>query len=414
MEDGSVFQKDGNANTLPHLSRRNLLDWLAAGGLAALLGTKPSPLMAAPTDKAVDETLRIGYLPITDATPLLVAHALGYFEDEGLKVAKPQPVKSWPTLVRGFAEGHFNLVHLLKPIPVWMRYNNHFPVKIVAWAHLNGSAIVVGEGSGIRDFRDLGGQRMAIPAWYSMHNIVLQQGLRKAGIRPVVDRGGMVQPDTCALTVIPPPMMVKSLATRRIAGYTVAEPFNAIGELTAKGRVMRFTGDIWRNHPCCVICMHERDTTHRPQWSQKVIQALVRAELYAAHNKREVAHLLSKEGKGYLSSGSKMIERAMTFYDPDAYTSPRAIRHQREWQNGRIDFSPYPYPSATRKIVEMMKETVVDGHKTFLEPIEPEFVAKDLVVYDYVTKALDKYPQWKRLPGVNADQPFDREELLII
>jgi NitT/TauT family transport system substrate-binding protein len=47
-------------------------------------------------------------------------------------------------------------VHLLKPIPVWMRYNNKFPVKVLAWAHTNGSGVVVGGDSGITDFKGLG------------------------------------------------------------------------------------------------------------------------------------------------------------------------------------------------------------------------------------------------------------------
>src|SRR6056297_618249 len=68
-------------------SRRNTLDIMAAGGLMAALG----PLMgglASPALAADDEVVRIGYLPITDATALLVAHAMGYFKDEGLEAAK--------------------------------------------------------------------------------------------------------------------------------------------------------------------------------------------------------------------------------------------------------------------------------------------------------------------------------------
>ena len=93
---------------------------------------------------ADDEVVRIGYLPITDAAALLVAHAMGYFQDEGLAAEPPTLIRGWAPLVEAFAAGKFNLVHLLKPIPVWMRYNNNFPVKIMAWAHTNGSGVVVG------------------------------------------------------------------------------------------------------------------------------------------------------------------------------------------------------------------------------------------------------------------------------
>ena len=71
--------------------------------------------------------------------------ANGYFKDEGLEAAKPTLIRGWSPLIEGFVSNKFNLVHFLKPIPIWMRYNNKFPVKLMAWAHTNGSAHVVGK-----------------------------------------------------------------------------------------------------------------------------------------------------------------------------------------------------------------------------------------------------------------------------
>lgn len=159
------------------LDKRKTLDMLASGGLAAMLGGLAStlPQMARAQD---DDVVRIGYLPITDATPLLVAHAKGYFADEGLEAEKPTLIRGWAPLIEGFTSNKFNLVHFLKPIPVWMRYNNNFPVKIMAWAHTNGSALVVGRHTDVTDFAGLGGKQVAVPFWYSMHNIVLQYAAR--------------------------------------------------------------------------------------------------------------------------------------------------------------------------------------------------------------------------------------------
>jgi NitT/TauT family transport system substrate-binding protein len=78
-------------------TRRQSLDALAKGGLAALLASASASGGA--RAGAADDVVRIGYLPITDATALLVAHAKGYFEAEGLKVEKPTPVRSWSALV---------------------------------------------------------------------------------------------------------------------------------------------------------------------------------------------------------------------------------------------------------------------------------------------------------------------------
>lgn len=392
------------------ITRRQTLDMLAAGGLAAL-GTMLGGFGQA-AHAADDDVVRIGYLPITDATALLVAHGMGYFKDEGLEAERPTLIRGWSPLVESFAAGKFNLVHLLKPIPVWMRYNNNFPVKIMAWAHTNGSGVVVGKDTGIASFKDLGGKQVAVPFWYSMHNIVLQYALRKSGIKPVIKgQGEALAADECNLQVMAPPDMPPALAAKKIDAYIVAEPFNALGETKAGGRMLRFTGDIWKNHPCCVLCMNEEVTKKKPEWTQKVMNALVRAEIYASANKKEVAKLLSKDGAGYLPLPADVIERAMTYYDDKAYGETHAITHP-EWKLGRIDFQPWPYPSATKLIVEAMNDTVVSGDTTFLKKLDPDFVAKDLVNYDFVKQAMMKYPDWKSSPSVDPADPFTRTEVL--
>jgi len=396
------------------MSRRDfMLDMLAMGGLAAGM-TMPGIGLAnmVPPD---DEVVRIGYLPITDATALLVAHGMGFFEDEGLKSEKPTLIRGWSPLVEGFAAGKFNLVHLLKPIPVWMRYNNNFPVKIMSWAHINGSALVVGKHVDAEDFKDLGGKHIAVPYWYSMHNIVLQMGLRSAGLKPVIkDQQAPLAADEVNLMIMPPPDMPPALAARKIDAFIVAEPFNAFGEMKAGGKIMRFTGDMWKNHPCCVVCMNEKTVNAKPEWTQKVMNAIVRAEVYAQENKAEVAMMMSRDGNGYLPMPGKAVVRAMTAYDEDKYAKPHASRHKTEFDNGRIDFSPYPYPSATEMIVDAMNDTLVGGEKTFLKGLDPKFVAEDLVDYKHVKIAMEKHKGWEKAPGVDPENPFVREEVVKI
>jgi len=396
------------------MSRRDfMLDLLAKGGLAATMATLPGLLNAA--EPPEDEVVRIGYIPITDATALLVAHANGYFEEEGLKVEKPTLIRGWSPLVEGFAAGKFNLVHLLKPIPVWMRYNNNFPVKIMSWAHLNGSAVVVGKHVDAKDFADLGGKQVAVPYWYSMHNIVLQMGLRNAGLTPVIkDQTAELAPNEVNLMIMPPPDMPPALASKKIDAFIVAEPFNAAGELLAGGTMLRFTGDIWKNHPCCVVCMNENTVAAKPEWTQKVMNAVVKAQIYAQENKGEVAQMLSKDGKKYLPMPAKVVERAMTFYSPADYADPAAIRHQAEWQNGRIDFQPYPYPSATKLIIEEMNKTLVGGDKTFLDGLDADFVTKDLVDYNHVKVSMEQFMDWSKVPGIDPNNPYEREEVVVL
>ena len=124
-----------------------------------------------------------------------------------------------------------------------------------------------------------------------------------------------------------------ALAAKKIDGYCVAEPFNALGEIKAGGKVLRFTGDVWKGHPCCVVVMHEDDAMDpdRAAWAQGVHNAVVKAQLYTGSNRKEIAQLLSREGKKYYPFPSKVVERAMMFYDPAYYNNPAAIPASRSW-----------------------------------------------------------------------------------
>ena len=125
-----------------------------------------------------DAPVRIGYLPITDATPLLVAHHNDLFTQQGLQVETPRRFRSWSQIVEAFLAGQVNVVHLLMPMTVWSRFGSHSPAKVVAWNHMEGSCLTVLPD--LKNVSGLGGTTVAIPFWYSVHNIVLQALLRSA------------------------------------------------------------------------------------------------------------------------------------------------------------------------------------------------------------------------------------------
>ncbi|MDM8536397.1 ABC transporter substrate-binding protein [Desulfobacterales bacterium HSG17] len=381
-------------------------------GAAALASLSMSPM---PVFGSEDEVLRIGYLPITDAAPIVIAHAKGFYQEEGLQVAMPTRVRSWSTLTESFMTGKFNLTHMLLPIPIWMRYKNHAPVKVLAWDHTNGSAITVRADSKISGFADLGGKQIAVPYWYSMHNIILQLGLRKIGLKPVIQPQSVkLKPNEVNLFILPPPEMPISLAGKKIDGFIVAEPFNAVSEIKIGARIMRFTGDIWKNHPCCVVVMNERFPRTKPEYTQKVVNAIVRAQLWITDNLEETAEILSREGKGYLPVPKKILVRVFTGYDIKTYgrgTTPQAIKHP-EWNISRIGFQPYPYPSATAFIVEQMRDTIMEGNAEFLKKIDPDFVAKDLADDRFVKNAIVKFGGFDNFPEINIESPWDREEII--
>lgn len=336
-----------------------------------------------------DAPVRIGYLPITDATPLLVAHNNGLFEAEGVRSERPVLLRSWAQVIEAFISGQVNVIHLLSPMTVWARYGSKVPAKVVAWNHVGGSGLTVAPG--ITEVRQLGGQALAIPFWYSIHNVVVQQLLRDNGLTPVSrPASSPLAANEVNLLVLPPSDMPPALASKRIAGYIVAEPFNALAEELKVGRVQRFTGDIWRNHACCVVFIHEQDLNNRPEWSQKVVNAIVKAQLWTRDNRAEAAKLLSRDGANrYTPHAPQVLSRVLapSAGERQQYLADGAIRHEH-WDEQRIDFQPYPFPSYTEELVKRLKDTLIEGDKGFLASLDPQHTARDLVDERFVRNAI--------------------------
>lgn len=394
------------------LTRRQFLKTTAAG-----IGALSMSSVSRPAYSASEETLRIGYLPITDATPLLIAYANGYYQEEGLNVGKPVSVRTWSNLAEAFLTGKFNVVHFLLPIPIWMRFNNKVAVKILAWDHTNGSAVTVRADSRIKSFADLKGKQIAVPYWYSMHNVILQMGLKKAGLKPVIrTQTAGLKSDETNLFVLPPPDMPVALAGGKIDGYIVAEPFNAVGEMKIGAKILRFTGDMWKNHPCCVIVMNESLVRSKPVFVQKVVNSIVRAQLWTSQNREAAAKILSRNGQGFLPTEEEVLLRVFTGYESSKYghgAVPQAIHHP-EWKVSRIGFQPYPYPSATRFILREMRETVMEGDTTFLKKLDIDAAVKELTDDSFVKKAIANVGGPQKFESINIESPWEREEIVEI
>jgi NitT/TauT family transport system substrate-binding protein len=335
-----------------------------------------------------DDRLRVGYLPITDATPLLTAHGLGLYEAQGLDVERPTLLRSWAQVAEAFQARQVDIVHLLMPMAVQLRFATDFPLRIVAWNHTGGSGLTV--ANEIDEVAQLAGTTVAVPFWHSIHNVALQLLFEEAGLTPLIGGGEQASEadGTVQLVVMAPPDMPPALDQGSISGYIVADPFNAVAELQGIGKVLRFTGDVWLDHACCVSVMHADTLDERPEFSQRTVEALVRAQSEARQDPAATATLLSQDGEGYLPQPEPAIARALGHYDLDEYTATGAVKHP-EWDTRRIGFQPFPFPSYTEELVRRMQATQVDGDRSFLDALDPTAVHADLVDDRYVRQALD-------------------------
>ena len=371
-------------------SRREFIAVAATGALLALpvvAGALARPgALATPggsaevipaSDAPLERTeLRLGYLPITDAAPLLIAHDSGAFASRGIDTPAPTLFRSWASLVEALQGGSIDVAHLLMPLAMQLRYDANVPIKVLAWNHVNGSALAVGHD--IDDVADLAGTSVAVPGWYSIHNVVLQQLLRSAGLTAVINTPPSREAGTVQLIVLPPADMPVALGNGAIAGYIVAEPFCAVAEAQGVGKILRFTGDVWREHACCVTVVREDLITEQPEVAQRVADAIVAAQRQILDDRAGAAERLS--AGGYLPQPPAAIARVLVEHaDQHAeYAASGAVQHAN-WAQPRIGFQPYAYPSYTARLVEELRQTTVDADTAWLARLDPTAVHADLV-----------------------------------
>jgi NitT/TauT family transport system substrate-binding protein len=144
-----------------------------------------------------------------------------------------------------------------------------------------------------------------------------------------------------------------------------------------------------------------------------VVNALVKAELWSLDNKEEAAHILSKDGGGYLPLPEEVIRRSVLKYDLETYgPSGTGAIHHPEWEISRIGFEPFQFRSDTRRMVELLKETVIKGEADFLANLSPDLVVEDLMEYSMVTAAIESVGGLEKFEGVDAATPYERATII--
>lgn len=189
---------------------------------------------------------RLGFVPLADAAPLLVAEALGLFEAVGLNVAvSAEP--GWATLRDKLAFGALNGAHLLGPMAIALGAGLggvEAAITIACGLGRNGNTLTLkpalADAVRITGAAALRGATLAVVFPFSSHNYLLRHWLAAAGLDPDRD---------VRLTVVPPPQVAVQLALGSIDGFCAGEPWGSHAEALGAGRIVLGTGDIWPDHP---------------------------------------------------------------------------------------------------------------------------------------------------------------------
>lgn len=276
--------------------------------------------------------LRVGFIPIIDCAPVVLAEELGSYERHGLEVEIRREV-SWANVRDKLALGVLDASHILAPLPLALTLgidSVRVPMINAMTLQTNGNALTLSQSlwremeeaapdlvaSGhpalvakavavVARKRAIAGAHKLVLASvfpYSAQNYMLRLWLASGGVDPDRD---------VHLTVVPPPHTVAHLSGGVIDGYCVGEPWNQQAAVLGIGRIALTGPDIWRGMPEKVLGTTEAFAKAHPETLNALVKALLEAcqWLDEPENRAEAARLMSRPR--YLNTSAEVLSRTL-------------------------------------------------------------------------------------------------------
>ena len=353
--------------------RRNFLRAVGKKtAMAAIASVLPvASLQAMAQDKGPLEkpNLKIGFIPITCATPLIMAHPLGFYSKQGLNVEVTKTA-GWALIRDKMINKEYDASHFLSPMPLAISMGlgaNATPMNVATIQNVNGQAITLSlKHKENRDPKNWKGFKFGVPFDYSMHNFLLRYYLAENGLNPDTD----VQ-----IRVIPPAEMVANLRAGNIDGFLGPDPFNQRAVFDEVGFIHMLTKDLWNGHPCCAF----GTSTEFIQKNPNTFAALYRAVLTSAAmarlpgNRELIAKVISPTQ--YLNQPEAVISQVLTGKFADGLGKIQNVPD-------RADFDPMPWQSlAVWMLTQMKRWGYIKGNVDYKQIAEKVFLITDARKY---------------------------------
>ena len=265
--------------------------------------------------------LTVGFMPLCDSAPLIVAKERGFFAEQGLQVELCRE-PSWANIRDKLVVGALDAAQMLAPMPLSVTLglgNLQAPLLTGLGLNLGGNAITV--ANGLRRRLDGGGAKalkslidadqtagrapltFATVYPFSSHNYELRLWLAEAGIDPDHD---------VRLVVLPPGQMVPNLAAGHIAGYCVGEPWNAMAVHLALGHPLVTCREIGPPHVEKVLGVRRDWAERHPATHLALLRAVLAACRWAddPDNRTELADIAAQPG--YVDAPQEVVRAVLT------------------------------------------------------------------------------------------------------
>jgi len=349
--------------------RRRFLRAVGAGtALSAISTFFPLGLAKeafAQTGKLEKPSVKVGFIPITCATPIIMSLPMGFYSRQGLNVDVVKTA-GWAVIRDKTLNKEYDASHMLSPMPLAITLgvgSNPIPYTVPAIENINGQAITLSvKHKDKRDPKQWKGFKFAVPFDFSMHNYLLRYYLAEHGIDPDKD----VQ-----IRSVPPPEMVANLRADNIDGFLAPDPVNQRAVYDGVGFIHTLTKELWEGHPCCAFAASKEFVTTMPNTYRALLKAIVDATAFAAkpENRKQIAEAIAPAN--FLNQPVTVVEQVLTGTYADGLGNVIKMPN-------RIDFDPFPWHSFAVWIMTQMKRWgQVKGNVDYAKVAREVFLATD-------------------------------------
>ncbi|MDF1855045.1 ABC transporter substrate-binding protein [Pseudooceanicola sp.] len=269
--------------------------------------------------------LSVGFIPLVDAAPLIVAHEMGFAAEEGIALVL-RKAPSWSSLRDLLSFGQVDAAHMLAPVPVAAAMGlggAGVPLAAASVLSVNGNVIGVSRGLEHR-LRDLGHDfafgdaraagealiaasngvlRIGVPFPFSMHAELVYYWLTALGLPA---------PQNVVIRTVPPPLMVQALKAGEVDAFCVGEPWGSMAVEEAAGALLLPCSAIWAFAPEKVLAVRSDWAEQETALLSPLIRAVWRAGRWLSDpaSRTLAAELLGRPA--YLGLSPEVIDRALS------------------------------------------------------------------------------------------------------
>jgi ABC-type nitrate/sulfonate/bicarbonate transport system substrate-binding protein len=227
--------------------------------------------------------LRVGFVPLTDCAPLVMAKELGLFRQYGLRV-KLERELGWATVRDKIIYGELEASHALAAMPVSAILGlGSIPCDCLTALvlNLNGNAITLSNDLWKRGVRD--GDTLREEIKRSRHERILTFGVvfpfssHRHLLRKWLSAHRIDAERDVRIVVVPPPQVAANLKAGNLDGFCVGEPWNSVAVQSKLGWCAATSAQLDPGHPEKVLMVRREFAEHRPDEHVALVAALLKA-----------------------------------------------------------------------------------------------------------------------------------------